>query len=600
MTDRVAHYAGWRVVNMVQVPYAPVGVQTDSLLYEFVQGRTNVPMLVCRAYTVPSVLPIVVEGFEAYVLYPGGFSYEYDVGSGGSGNPELAFGYYGRGFIAQVGDIDITELTLTTRVSKWSGNFGATAASIGESVTSGPFDIVAYPLTIGYGSVVSYASSVANPAVMTFFSRGIGGGEGGGGIELIEVYGAGDGSLLNAFTVPAPPPDAQFLSDTFSNVVVAGVSYTRFDTVLTDTGDIIQNMAIWTPSSFAIPDGSFSSSFYEVSVDDVNAQYIIDNKDLVITSKWGWIFCGKLAGEDRTRFIMVNYDWTKCWRIAPVGGDVYATELLARVAAGLNGASMAQDELGNFHLVERTSSSGAAFPPNIIWAGYTAPPGSKPPEDNATAEEPAWEGDVPTVEALPFIEAQPSVEVNPDMNRLRAWTFTLDGHDYYVLRLGEDVTLVYDTITRQWSEWATADWDVWRVNVGLNWGSQDIVAGDLAEGQLWNIDPVARLDDITIPITTVVTGGLPMRGLDSVPCGVMLTGSLGEPAADSEGIGVRLETSDDNGKTFTDHGQVPLLTGENYQPTWLSIGQISAPGRVFKFTDVGGMARVDGADNLDG
>lgn len=587
MTDRVAHYAGWRVVNMVQVPYAPTAVQTESLLYEFIEGRTNIPMLVCSAYYNGISSPPVIDGYEAYALYPGRFSHQYDIGTNLSGDPTLAFGYYDRAFIAETLDIVMTNMTKKTWISKWDGSSGVKAVALGGP-SSVVIDVLSSALAAGLGTrgMRYFNSSVSDPGVMAFLTNSNDGN--------LEYYAANSANaVLNDAIQETLSTD--ILSGDYSNITVGGINYTYGPD---NAGARV--MIIWTPETFSIPDGTFSSIRYGVSVDDENAQYIIDNKDLVITSKWGWIFCGKLAGEDRARFIMVNYDWTKCWRIAPVGGDVYATELLARVAAGLNGASMAQDELGNFHLVERTSSSGAAFPPNIIWAGYSAPPGSEPPEDNETAEEPAWEGDVPTTEALPFIEAQPSVDVNPDMNRLRAWTFTLDGHDYYVLRLGEDVTLVYDTITRQWSEWATADWDVWRVNVGLNWGSQDIVAGDLAEGQLWNIDPVARLDDITIPITTVVTGGLPMRGLDSVPCGVMLTGSLGEPAADSEGIGVRLETSDDNGKTFTDHGQVPLLTGENYQPTWLSIGQISAPGRVFKFTDVGGMARVDGADNLDG
>ena len=34
--------------------------------------------------------------------------------------------------------------------------------------------------------------------------------------------------------------------------------------------------------------------------------------------------------------------------------------------------------------------------------------------------------------------------------KLRVWTFSLDGHDFYVLRLGDSETLVYDLYSEQW------------------------------------------------------------------------------------------------------------------------------------------------------
>ena len=38
---------------------------------------------------------------------------------------------------------------------------------------------------------------------------------------------------------------------------------------------------------------------------------------------------------------------------------------------------------------------------------------------------------------------------------VRAWTFTLDGHNYYVLRLGTQETLVYDEHSQQWYTWSS-------------------------------------------------------------------------------------------------------------------------------------------------
>ena len=53
--------------------------------------------------------------------------------------------------------------------------------------------------------------------------------------------------------------------------------------------------------------------------------------------------------------------------------------------------------------------------------------------------------------------------------KLRVWTFSLDGHDFYVLRLGDDGTLVYDTYSEQWMDWDTLDLGFWRLNTGMNW-----------------------------------------------------------------------------------------------------------------------------------
>ena len=52
--------------------------------------------------------------------------------------------------------------------------------------------------------------------------------------------------------------------------------------------------------------------------------------------------------------------------------------------------------------------------------------------------------------------------------RVRAWTFTIDGHDFYVLRLGNDETLVYDVYSEQWYVWGSSDTPLWRAYNGTN------------------------------------------------------------------------------------------------------------------------------------
>ena len=56
-----------------------------------------------------------------------------------------------------------------------------------------------------------------------------------------------------------------------------------------------------------------------------------------------------------------------------------------------------------------------------------------------------------------------------DDPKVRAWTYTMDGHDYYVLRLGIDETLVYDTHSEQWYTWGSDLTDLWRPFDGTNW-----------------------------------------------------------------------------------------------------------------------------------
>jgi len=50
--------------------------------------------------------------------------------------------------------------------------------------------------------------------------------------------------------------------------------------------------------------------------------------------------------------------------------------------------------------------------------------------------------------------------------KLRVWTFSLDGHDFYVLRLGDTETLVYDLYSEQWVDWANLQKEFWRANNG--------------------------------------------------------------------------------------------------------------------------------------
>lgn len=196
-----------------------------------------------------------------------------------------------------------------------------------------------------------------------------------------------------------------------------------------------------------------------------------------------------------------------------------------------------------------------------------------------------------------------------------AWSFTLDGHEYYVLQLPTQITLVLDLATNKWYVWGNGQTDQWRARYGLNWTQantlsyqhgSDIVVGDDSTGTLYFLDPDYPVDDAAYntypvePFQRVVYGQTPIRGFDAIPCfGVTISGSLGY-VDDPTLTTIYLATSDDQGNTFQDHYSQDMVLGQyNQRLYWGSLGSMIAPGRLYKITDYGGLHRIDGLDMDD-
>jgi len=204
--------------------------------------------------------------------------------------------------------------------------------------------------------------------------------------------------------------------------------------------------------------------------------------------------------------------------------------------------------------------------------------------------------------------------------RLRAWTFTLDGHDFYVLRLGNDTTLLYDVSSEQWIEWTSGNLPIWRANTGISWlgagglpqeyGS-NVVVGDDTFGLLWFLDPTqpydenpsADLETQQLAFPRIVAGQVLAKGRQYIPCyAIFVDGdNYGLTAIDFTPA-VTLETSDDQGRTFITHGTIEVEsdTSVNNPYEWLSLGQINSPGRIFRITDNGIFTRIDSMEMNDG
>jgi hypothetical protein len=196
-----------------------------------------------------------------------------------------------------------------------------------------------------------------------------------------------------------------------------------------------------------------------------------------------------------------------------------------------------------------------------------------------------------------------------DNPKLRAWTYTLDSHDYYILKLGTTgKTLVLDLTTETWSWWTNGGLGNWRASIGMNWRSAgmiptnygtNVIVGDDSYGVLWVLDPLQGVDDALlsdeqVTFERVATGQMVTRDRNFLPVySVDLTASLGGPALEVNSV--KLEYSDDQGHTYVtaDEPQVSVFGNYDQEFSWRSLGLVRAPGRLFRITDNGAFARID-------
>jgi hypothetical protein len=195
---------------------------------------------------------------------------------------------------------------------------------------------------------------------------------------------------------------------------------------------------------------------------------------------------------------------------------------------------------------------------------------------------------------------------------IRAFTYTEDGHEFYVLRLGDRGTLVYDIATQEWLDYTSPSLVFWRLNVGRNWrgaGSlayqygSNVVVGDDTYGLLYFLDPNQPYDihpdytnaDQQIPFERIVMAQAQVSGRNFVPCYFL---SLDGDNYGLENVdftpAVTLDYSDDQGQNFVTAGTITMDPNtQNQDYRWYSLGQMQSPGRLFRVTDNGLLARID-------
>lgn len=88
---------------------------------------------------------------------------------------------------------------------------------------------------------------------------------------------------------------------------------------------------------------------------------------------------------------------------------------------------------------------------------------------------------------------------NVDVSDARAWTYQVEGHEFYVITFpNADLTWVYDLATQQWHKWlywdsATATYHRHRANCGIAFANKNLV-GDWENGKIYSVDYNAFTD----------------------------------------------------------------------------------------------------------
>ena len=108
------------------------------------------------------------------------------------------------------------------------------------------------------------------------------------------------------------------------------------------------------------------------------------------------------------------------------------------------------------------------------------------------------------------------------LSYMSAWTFSVDGHTFYLLRIPNQGTFAYDAATREWSKWASAGSTQFLPWVGDSFGGE-VFAGLSSAGSVVRVNPIQSGDN-AVPFLRVITATVPVMGRpprnDSLSVGV--------------------------------------------------------------------------------
>lgn len=196
-----------------------------------------------------------------------------------------------------------------------------------------------------------------------------------------------------------------------------------------------------------------------------------------------------------------------------------------------------------------------------------------------------WDGGAPRIISTPGLA---ELIASVDAEELAAWTFAIPGHRFYVLRIGDEATWVYDLmeVGERWVTFDSLGLGYWRAQLGCNVGDV-VLACDATSAQVYRLDEHLETDGddvFAMEFTALVAGAdvpQPMANL-------MLVCDMGNAPRRGQGSAplVQMNWSDDQGKSFRGWRERPLgATGVNKPlPRWSGLGTVPAHfGRILRF-----------------
>ena len=187
-------------------------------------------------------------------------------------------------------------------------------------------------------------------------------------------------------------------------------------------------------------------------------------------------------------------------------------------------------------------------------------------------------------------------EVLKKARTFKAWSFTTNRHDFYVLNT-DLASFVYDLTSDKWYRWSSYEHPYWLASLGIQ--VQDtIYAVNTENGQIFTLGYDAT-DSEGDFLVCEVGGFIPNISINSLPCNwITLFLSYGSSSSYTTAPIIEIRWSDDGGKTWTNYmqGQTGAKGLYDTEVTYRSLGKIVRPGRniEIRFSEVQ-VFRLDGA-----
>jgi hypothetical protein len=210
---------------------------------------------------------------------------------------------------------------------------------------------------------------------------------------------------------------------------------------------------------------------------------------------------------------------------------------------------------------------------------------------------------IPRVSDLTMMATYSTAE--PSVTQSLAWQFTMDGHTFYVLDLGNQGTWLFDTTSKAWCKYETNGFQFWNMRNGTPWnvnGVNRVVGADWQAPTLWELDPDKVLDEDFRDVVHAATAGIELRSRVYHSLAELRIAGNTRNAVNPDTAYMQLTYSDDNGQTYSAPLILTLQTASSpdggQDVRFSSLGAFMAPGRVFQLVDVGSLMMLTGADAM--